>query len=263
MNTLKTSTLRPGLLVSLKTSVRGNVRWNKRTIDADHVTADGARQAKWETERTISDPKEFEDAGKARSKARTVITRVCASSAFGLLCPETSAQDLEKAVAEARQIAAEFNATASLTRLSVYVITGRIAPDDVEAVRAIGSELRDLIADMETGISNLDVKAVREAASRAKGLGSMLSPEAAAKVQLAVDAARGAARRIVEAGETTAAAIDQRTLVTLAEARTAFLDLDSDTTVAVPEAEGRAVDFDQKADEDRLIDAIDGQGWRT
>jgi hypothetical protein len=253
----------------LKTSVVGNVRYNKRTIEADHTTGDGKRLAKWETERTISDPAEHEAAAKARGKARNIISRVCAVSAFGLLCPETAVNDLDKALVEAREITEAFNATAKLTRLSVYVITGRIAPDDVEAVRAISSELADLIRDMEAGISNLDVKAVRDAANKAKGVAAMLTPDMAAKVQMAVDAARGAARKIVQAGETVAAEIDKRTLATLAEARTAFLDLDEIKAVAVPEAEGRAVDFGpgitakQKADEDRLIDVVDGQGWRV
>lgn len=241
--TIKTSTLRPGLLVSLKSSVRGNVSYQRRDIVEAHVTADGKAEAKWETERTITDPVEHDAAIKARTKARVAITRVCTASAFGLLCPETAEADLEKAVTEARKIVDDFNAQASLTRIGVYVITGRIAPDDVEAVRAINSEVRDLLADMEDGLKNLDVKVVREAASKAKSIGAMLSPDAAARITIAIEAARASAKRIVQAGEQVATEIDSRTLATIKEARTAFLDLDAAKEIASPKAKARAVDL--------------------
>lgn len=246
--TIKASTLRPGLLVSLKTSVFGNVKYDKRMIDTEHLTKDGQQKARWETERTVFDPEEHEAAHAARSKARVAITRVCANSAFGLLCPESDADELEAAIKEARAIADEFNGSAKLSRLYVYVITGRIAQDDVEAVRAINSEVRELLDDMAKGLKNLDVKAVRDAASRAKSIGQMLSVDAAAKVQIAVEAARESARKIVKAGETAATEIDKRTIRKIVEQRTAFLDLDEAKEIAVPKAEARAVDFSPNND---------------
>lgn len=244
MMTLRnTTTLRPGLLVSLKTSVSGNVSYSKQEIEQDHLTPDGKRQARWETERVISDPKEHEAATKARSRALTMIRTVCSRSAFGLLCPEIDTERLERAIADARRIADEFNATARLTRVTVYVITGRIAPDDVEAVRAINSEIRDLLDDMERGLKRLDVDAVREAANKARNIGAMLSPDAAARVRSAIEVARQAARRIVQAGDQAAVDIDRAALRRIEEARTAFLDLDEGKRIEAPIVEGRALDL--------------------
>src|SRR5215831_16187739 len=237
---MQTSTLRPGLLVSLKTSIRGNIRYDHRDIEREHLTEDGRQLAKWETERTISDPLEYEAATKVRSKVRSIVSSVCANSAFGLLCPEKSTDDLDNAIAEARRLTDEFNATAKLTRVRVYVIAGRIAPDDVEAVRAINSEVRDLLANMADGIRNLDVKAVRDTANRARDIGRMLTPDAQARIQTAIDAARSTARQIVKAGEQAAQEIDQRTIRRITEARTAFLDLEPVAEVAVPAVGGRA-----------------------
>jgi hypothetical protein len=173
---MQTSTLRPGLLISLKTSIRGNVTYDKRDIEREYLTEAGTKYAKWETIREIQDPAEHERATKVRSRARSIISGICAKSAFGLLCPENAAVNLERAIAEARHLADEFNATAKVTRLDVYTIAGRIAPDEVEAVRAINSEVRDLLAGMVEGISNFDVKLIRDAANRARSLGHMLSP---------------------------------------------------------------------------------------
>ena len=244
---IQATTLRPGLLVSLKTSVTGNVSYAKETLEREKRTADGSLKARWQTERTITDPEEYEAAQKARSAAGVIVRRVCASSAFGLLCPESQADDLEEAIRAARKIAEDFNATAKLTRLSVYVITGRIAADDVEAVRAINNEVRELIDAMTTGVQNVDVKVVRDAANRARALGQMLQPEAQARIQIAIDAARNCARRMVQAGEQAAQEIDKRTLRSLAESRMAFIDMDDEKPVVAERATGRSVDLEPVA----------------
>lgn len=237
------TTLRPGLLVGLSISISGNVKYLKNTLESDHITDSGSRKAKWETERTVIDPKEHEAATKVRSKARTIISGVCSLTAFGLLCPESAAEDLRKAMADARKLCDDFNSTSKLTRVYFYAITGRIAPDDVEAVRAINAEVRALLSEMEEGVTKLDVKAVRDAAGRARQLGSMLSPDAQARITVAIEAARSTARKIVAAGEQAAVEIDRRTIATLAEARTAFLDLDPQGEIIAPTVEGRALDF--------------------
>jgi hypothetical protein len=240
---LQPSTLRPGLLVSLKTSVTGNVSYAKRTIEEDHVTQNGEKLAVWETERKIADPNEHEKAQKARGEAGNTIRSVCSATAFGLLCPLDKADKLAEAIAKARAIADEFNSKATLTRLGIYVVTGHIAQSDVEAVRAINSEVRELLADMQEGLSNLDVKTIRTAAQKAKGLGQMLSEEASTKIQIAIEAARKSAREIVKAGEGVAVEIDRETIKRIDQQRLAFLDLDDQKEIVTPITAGRAVEF--------------------
>lgn len=243
---MQSTTLRPGLLVSLKTAIHGNVTYSKRVIEDEHLTEAGQEQATWETQRVISNPVEHERAKKARSKASALVRGVCAASAFGLLCPENKADDLAAAIGEARKVADEFNATAELSNISVYVITGRVAPDDVEAVKAINSEVRDLLSDMSQGVRDLDVKVIRDAANRARELGSMLSPDSEARVRIAIDSARDAARKIVKAGETAAREIDMGAVRKITEMRTTFLDLDEIGEVQAPQAAGRAIDLAQQ-----------------
>lgn len=243
---LSTSTLRPGCLVGLKTSVTGNVSYQKNVLEPEHRTRSGAAKEKWETIRIVTNPEEHKKANAVRLKARMIVVNVCATSAFGLLCPESELPKLELAVREARRIINDFNRTATLSRVSLFVITGRIAQDDREAVKAINSEVRDLLRAMSDGVKTLDVKAIRDAAVKARNIGSMLSPEAAAKIKDVIETARGAARKIVKAGETAAQEIDREAITRISEARTAFLELDDPNTgeMGVPEHEARAIDFD-------------------
>lgn len=231
---LTTSTLRPGLLVSLKTSIQGNVRYSTLTLEGDHITETGERKARWETERTVTDPVEHEAAIRARSLARSRIQCVCANSAFGLLCPESKADELAEAVTQARAIVDAFNGTAGVTRLSFNIIAGKILPDDVEAIRAINSEMSDLLASMAEGLSNLDVSKVRDAANKAKSVGAMLTPAAQEAVQAAIDVARKTARQIVSAGEEGTAEIDRAAIRKVLEARTGFLDVEPEAEVEWP-----------------------------
>jgi hypothetical protein len=240
---MQTSTLRPGLLVSLKTSMRGNVNYIRRDLDIGKKQKDGSLQTRWETERTIADPKEHKRASEARSKATWPIRKVCTASAFGLLCPEKNATLLAEAIEEARQICKDFNDSAKLSRVSVYVLTARVAENDREAIRGINSEIRDLMRDMTEGLKNLDATAVRAAASKAKNMGQMLSDDASKRVQLAVDAARSAAKQIVKAGEQVSMEIDQAAIRTIKRQASAFLDLDDAKEIGKPVRNAEAVDL--------------------
>ncbi len=230
------ATIRPGFLVSLKTSLRGNVAYSSEIIDAEYINADGARKAKWQTERTIRDPQEHMNATKLRSQIRNLITATCVQSAFGLLCPESKGPMLDEAISQARELADRFNRQATLSRVNVYVIVGRIASDDAEAIRALNSEVRGLLENMEQGVINADAKLIRDNANKARSMGQMLSESARAEVQDAIKSARKVARKLVKAGENAAIEVDAVTLAKLKSARTSFLDYDSNESTIQPEA---------------------------
>jgi hypothetical protein len=223
------------LLVSLKTSCRGNVAYQRVDLEESEDTA------RWETTRTIAAPEEFKRAKEAQSKASSLIRSVCSASAFGLVCPEAQAWKLEDAIAQAHRVVDAFNTTAEFTRVYVYVIAGKVASDDVEAVKAINSEVRDLIDRLEEGVRNADVAVIRQTANKAREIGNVLTPEAQVRIQFAIDAARKVARDVVKAGEGAAVEIDQLAIRKIAEQRTAFLDIDQ-TEVAAPQIAARTVE---------------------
>src|SRR5882762_4674000 len=145
----QTRTIRPGLLVSLKTTVTGNVSYRKVDLEAAHIDDDGALRASWTTDKKVTDPAEHDEAVKVRGKCRSLITTLCAQSDFGLLCRQDNRADLDKAISEAQDLAREFNGRSSLTRVTIFAVIGVIAEDDAQATKAINSEVSALLSRME------------------------------------------------------------------------------------------------------------------
>ena len=243
-------TIRPGILVSLKTTLQGGVQYQRNDLDKNR---DGASvTTKWETTRTIEDVAEYDRATDVRSKAAYLIRKVCIKSIFGLICPNDSEPALKDAVARAMGMARDHNTNAARTRINLYVIQGRIAADDAEAARALASEIRDLMDRMKAGIVGGNPEEIRKAASEAKALGGMLDGEYTLKLNAAVTQARQAARQIVkrieEAGETAAATFGDLSTGAIDGARFAFLDLDGNAEHAAPDILMPAVNVQRVAD---------------
>jgi len=237
MNDSNKIQLRPGVLVSLKSAVSGGVSYSRTELDAS-APEDGRKIERWETTKVVEDPEESEAARKARSKARSEISKVCVQTAFGMLCPEADEEALSKAIERAHALVADFNATARTCRVSLYVLRGHIATTDEEAARAIGDEVAQLVSAMSAGIDAVDVAAIREAADKARALGAMLSAEQQETVGEAVKAARAAARtlakRVEKEGEEKALVLADIKRGAIEKARMAFLDLDDASGPALP-----------------------------
>jgi hypothetical protein len=246
------ATLRPGYLVAVKTSVKGNVTYSKQDLEFLKLD-DGASKTKWETERHIKDEAEQERASEVRAKARSLIASICSTTDFGYLCPVTRKADLDDAAKQARQLVADFNATSRVTRVKFQFFTGYVADNDESAVKAINEEVRGLLDEMREGLENLDVDRVRLAAGKATQLGQMLAPDAEVRIQLAVKSVRDNATRIakaVKSGEQAAIVIERAALTRIAEARTAFLDIDmEEREIAQPTVSGRAIDLEPEGEE--------------
>lgn len=235
MTNVKLNVLKPGLLVSLKSSVRGGVAYVRKDLDAR--AEEDSKVQRWETEKRIENAEEFERANIARGKARSVISSLCASSLFGLLCPNENAEKLDAAIKEARAIAAAHNAQASHTQVEVFVIVGKIAQTDEEAARAISNEVAELLAQMKSATLEGNVEKIREAANKARELGAILSEEAGKKVSAAIEEARKNARELVKRvqkdGEKAADVIKDLYVQRIDNARSSFLDLEEGEVQAV------------------------------
>lgn len=217
--------LRPGVIVVLKTSLKGNTTYQKE--DLAHTAEDNEEQKEWKTIRHTANVDEHDRASKTRTKASNLIRNACVKSEFGLICLEENEEKLRQGIAEARKLVDEFNDTSELTLLVLNVICGRVAQDDVEATKAISGEIKGLLTIMDSSLKKLDIDEVRAAAAKAKQVSQMLSPDAQRQVDEAVVAVRAMCTRIVKAGEEIKPDIDDMVIEKLSSARTSMLNLEN------------------------------------
>lgn len=268
-------TIKPCILVSLHSSVTGGVTYTRKTLDTPELPETVAAVAetektvdrdveRWETTKIVEDKIEHERAEDARKKARGEITKLCIKSAFGLICPVAYESELSEAIDRAHAIATGFNddPATRYTRVSLFVMRGHVASTDEEAAKAIGDEVRRLVAQMDAGINKLDVKAIREAADKARSLAATLSDEQSEIVSEAVKSARAAARaitkRIEKDGEIAAVVLADIQRGAIEKARMAFLDLDDTSVPVAPDSEPAPVANVQRVAGLDLDDGGDG-----
>jgi hypothetical protein len=246
---LTKSTLRPGLLVGMKTSITGNMKYTS-AVTKQEDRDDGSEHREWEGTSTVFDKAEHERAVKVRSEASGLITSVCAYTPFGLLCPEDREDRLAEAIDKARTLVNNFNAKAKFSHVKLYIMAGYVAADNEMAMRAINGEVSDLVSAMEKGIAKLDVKGIRDAAYKARMLGQMLQPKEQEAIKDAIEVARAAASKYAKAGEQAAVEVDKQAMRKLADSRKLFLDMDAPAEVQAPKASGRAVLLDKHEEEE-------------
>jgi hypothetical protein len=220
-----TLSIRPGLLIALRSTVRGGVNYTRVDLESDKEDV-----VRWETARTITDPKEHALAQKARSNAVAQIRGICVPTSFGLLCPADREAELDAGFARAIEIRDGHNAEAKTTVVELHMLKGRIAATDEQAVGAINAELSVLINELQEGVTKLSPETIRAAATRARELSAMLSPEREKIVTEAVTAARLNAREIVrridKGGEEAAVVLMDMRRGAIERARVTFLDLE-------------------------------------
>lgn len=269
MNT--TITLKPGLLVSIRTRNEGGVKYARLDL-AKEETASAATVEKWETTKTVFDKEEHEKASKLASKLGNRIRSVCAFSEFGYLCRADREKELDEAIVSAREEASTFNETSKTCRVSVFALKGRIAESDAEAARAVGTDLLDLIREMEKGVEGMSVKDIRDAASKAKKLITMVDDTTAKMVEAAVEQAREIAtelRKNLDKGERGAnearEVVKNANMSAITKAREALdvVDLDQPEERPVAAVAAEAVDLDLGDDgvivEKRGVEEVGGE----
>lgn len=242
--------LRRGVLVSLRTAVSGGIVYDRRDLNTPDIDGEVSirKIEKWETTKITEDPQEFEKATATRNAASAMIRRHCLDTAFGLLCPMDDLEKLNAAIDEAKALVKTFNLASKRSQVNVWVMVGLIMDSDERALRAIASEVRNLVGTMRDGVSNADVERIREAAKEAKRLQTMLTGDvadkASAAIQSALKAARTLTKRVVKEGEKLSEVIQEIDLKALDEAQFAFLELvPEEVTVLTSDAVAPQMDF--------------------
>lgn len=197
MSSIAVNTIKPGILVSLKSTVTGGVNYERNDLRAE-TAATGAEVRHWKTTCYTADPDEHARATKVRNRAIYCVRSLCADTALGLVCPLEREVELRAAIEDMRRIVDEYEATARYTHVRVTVYRGTVDATDAENVNAVAEEVARIVSYMAEALARRDVKAIRDAATDAASLAMIVSDDAAQKLVRAIEAARDAANQIAK-----------------------------------------------------------------
>lgn len=220
--------VKPGYLVTLSTAIRGGVQYDREDLNEER-RPDGAEVEEWKTVKVTADPEEHERAVQTRSRVRALFKSATVWTPFGSVCPSENLPDLDAAMEEAERIVREFNAGAQHCEVRFASLRGEIAENSAEAVRAIRSEVGELLRDYEQMIRAGDIRSARDIATRATQMNRLLEQESAGSSQLSRaiqegrKVARAIVRRVEKGGEELAEVLAEANLSPIAEARFVFL----------------------------------------
>lgn len=221
--------LRPGFLVCFSTRVENGVEHLKSQV-REEVLPDGAVRKEWQAATIIHDPEEFKAVSVLRSRVRNIMKGVTTNTGFALMCPREDEQRLSAAITEMDALALGWNETSKVYKLRVSTVLAEIAENKADAIKAIKSEVVDLLARMEAATRAGSVRDIRAAANEAAQKVALLdleSEDGDDEIAQALAVARGVARKIVKrvekGGEDLAAVLEQQNLEPIAAARLRFI----------------------------------------
>lgn len=225
----RTIKVRPGMLVTLSTAIRGGVTYDRDDL-AEERRPDGAEIEEWRTTKVTADPEEHEEAVRVRSRVRSLVKSACVTTPFGFVCPADNIPDLDAALEEAERIVRDFNAGATHCEVRFASLRGEIAENARDAIEAVRSEVGELLRDMERALELGQVKNFRDVATRATQMHKLLEQESAGSDRLtrAIREGRKVARMIVkqvEKGSSSLAdVLSEADMSPISEARFLFLE---------------------------------------
>lgn len=224
-------TIKPGYLVSVKTTLRGGVKYEREDIRNEHKK-DGSKEEEWRTVKTVTNEEEFKAAEKQRAKIAALVSSRCKLTPFGLICQEEDIEELYMAKELAELMVDEWNTSAKHTIMTLNVLPVCISTDDERVARDIAKQMRDLAKQMKDAVRAGDVEAIREAAKTAATMKEMFGEEEKARVSLAIKAARDAAKiitkQVIKNKEKIEAVLPTLKLGPISKMRFVFADIPED-----------------------------------
>lgn len=242
---MKAQLLQPGFMIALSSRMKGGIEYLTLHEEASK-REDGSLTQKWETTKNVSDIDEHERGVKVRGAALYEIKKLCVSTPFCLLCPDSNEAELDAGVEVAQGLVAAFNNSSTYTKIRLYVLKAKLLGDDEQTSAAIAGEMRNLFSEMDQAIRKMDPEAIRDAATKADEISQMLVLEQKEKVSEAILSARKVAREITKTikqkgiGAINVASDYQEQLLAVSAASKVFLDFEEPTLLA-PEDEAAPV----------------------
>lgn len=171
MNTFK---IEPCILVIDQIKVDRAVKYVRRNEQV-LKSADGSEQAIWETERVYKSRQEVTKANTTYNAARAFLRGVSAATDIGFICPVSRQTELNAAVAKAKQLVDDANATFSHCYVRFRVVCTRIEPTNEEGVDMLRETISLRTKELQEALANFDPAKARNVLNASKGFIDILA----------------------------------------------------------------------------------------
>lgn len=218
--------VRPGLLVSMRTSIKGGVSYRREDL-VDEIEGEGTR-TEWKTEKKVENADEYTRARRLRARVVTLIGGACVKTAFTYICPLENEALLDERIAEAQAACDAFNEEAVHSQVTFDLMRGRYMEDTKETVQAVRREIHELLEELNSALKAGEVQSIRDVAARATQMGRLLEEgtEARSALERAVKESRRVAgqlvKRIKEGADAVAEVLAGANVSLIATARHTF-----------------------------------------
>lgn len=186
--------IRPGVLVTLRSSVQGGVYYDREemAVDQDAGGAEsGGSTRVWKTTQRVPDPEEYARAKRVRGRAVSAIWNRSVKTVYGLICTDDDKPALDEAIKKAMDEVQAFNAGAKHTKVTLNVLRPRLVLG--ETSEAIAAETSEAVDALDASVESGDVQAIRKAANEAAEISRLLDGGLRERIVQKVKAAREAA----------------------------------------------------------------------
>ena len=190
--------LQDGYLVVGAITQRGCVSYSHKNREEQ---TDGKRlDADWQTHKVCLSVEEDKKLGFTRGILTRKIEQLGTSlSGYGVYIPVTKARELEETIREVYQGIEDYNSESEYTRLEGSFVVFPIKGGDERVAQVLYNRTVDLLGAVNSAIEKGDVKGLRDALGKMKGLDRVLPVNTGEKLTKMIETARKAARRAVKA----------------------------------------------------------------
>lgn len=186
--------VKPGLLVVIKSSVRGGAEYDRREMSTDDVDPAGAEQVRaWATVQRVFDPDELAGAKAVRGRAVGWLWARVAQTPYGLVVTDDRVHAFDAALAKARAAVDAFNGGARHVRVTLRVLKTRLLLEEAAAAFEEAAEEAVEELDARDFKTAEDVEEIRKVADRAADFAAVLRGDLAERVLAKIREARAAA----------------------------------------------------------------------
>lgn len=203
--------LNPSLMIIPGISVIGGIEYDRKEIESQQDTDSKTDIKTWQTTRITHDAAERKAAVDLAGKLKSQIKKDTGSvfTKVGYVCPVENEDKIDAVEHAVRKSIADFNTTASYSKLEFNLWVFNIASTDTRAMAAMAQNINDTLKALEKAMASGNIHEVRQVVGNLVGLDAILPLGQGQAIKDLIASVRKQAREVVKAAVKAGKTIDE------------------------------------------------------